>query len=469
MIYETAIIGGGPAGMISAIQAAGMSKNPKSVILLEKNPDLGKKLLITGKGRCNLTTNEEPEEIVKAFGRKGKFLYGSLSRFSNHVTKSYFEGLGVPLVVERGNRVFPKSGKSIDVLNALKKELNRKEVEIRTSCEVLTVQIAPEQMSGGKMSLTHDSEQNSQRVEQIFDNSLQKRMQCLSMDSGSIPFIIKTHSEKIFAKKLIIATGGKSYPTTGSTGDGFAFARRLGHTVTRLSPALVHMIVKSKEIRGLAGLSLKNVELGFYAKFDREEKSKILCTRFGEMLFTHKGISGPIVLDSSKIVGKALKDNESRKVLIFASIDLKPALTEKQLMNRINREVESTPKSEYKTLLKRLLPRSLIDTAILRTHIEARKRLTDITREEKSRLIALLTAFEFLVDDVGGVEEGIVTCGGISLKEIDPRTMQSKLIPGLYFAGEVLDLDGPTGGYNLQAAWSTGFVAGVSCCDGIGS
>lgn len=415
MIYTTAVIGGGPAGMMAAIQA---SQNGTTIII-EKNPKLGKKLLLTGKGRCNLTTTKDTNEIVQAFGKNGKFLYGPLSRFSNQNTISFFEKAGVTLITERGGRVFPESNNAETVIQALLTKIKENKVSLALRHQV-------------------------------------KEIQRIRNSSPEDPRFISKFTDKtdIQAQNVVIATGGNTYPNTGSTGDGYDLAKSLGHTITPITPALVPLITESSEIRSLAGLSLKNVTIKFY----QNDESKPFISKFGEMLFTHTGISGPIVLDCSKDVAKALiKQSEIR-----ASIDLKPALNLQKLTNRINREINQTPKVEYATLLKRLLPMSLIQAAINRTQIDRHTKIGSLTKEQKSTLIEFLKNFSLQVDNTAPLEFGIITSGGVNLKEIDPRTMESKLVPGLYFAGEVIDLDGPTGGFNLQEAWTTGYVAGMN-------
>lgn len=412
MIYDIAIIGGGPAGMIAGIIAGTKAR----AVILEKNRKLGKKLVITGKGRCNITTSKSKIAIIKAFGPNGRFLYGPLSRFSNEETMNFFKNIGVSLDIERGARVFPKSDKAETVRDTLVKVLQDSKTDIQTNFEV------------GKINLNKG----------IFK-------------------ISSTQNNDILAKKLIIATGGKSYPQTGSTGDGYRFAQELGHTIITPRPALVPLIVESHEIRALAGLSLKNVQIKFFTN----SSSKPFAESFGEMLFTHTGISGPIVLDSSKQIGKEIEKTKGQ-TKITASIDLKPALSDQVLTARINREISETPKVEFHTLLQRLLPKSLIKTAILRTKIVRSLRIGNLKKTQKQDLISFLKDFRFEIDNVAPIEQGIITAGGVDLKEIDSRTMESKIVKGLYFAGEIINLDGPTGGFNLQVAWTTGYVAGTS-------
>lgn len=409
MKYDVAVIGGGPAGMMAAIQAA----KTQRVVLLEKNESLGKKLLITGKGRCNLTNSCDIRDIVEAFGKEGKFLYGALSRFSNKDIIQFFEDNGLETKIERGNRVFPCSDRSNDVLETLTEALKTAKVDILYGFTTKGARI-----------------------------------------SKSVFEIESTDRKTVEADKLIIATGGKTLQVTGSTGDGYEFAKSFGHTLNKLYPALVPMFVNDEDVNSLAGLSLKNVELKFYSN----EENKPFIKKFGQMLFTHVGISGPIVLDMSNYVAKMLEESKQ----IIASIDLKPALSEKKLLNRINREIKKSPKLEYKSLLKLLLPKSIIEIIMTRSQIDERFRIIDLTRRQKMRLVKILKEFRFNIDSVAPIEKGIVTDGGVELDEINSRTMESKIVPGLYFAGEILDLNGPTGGYNLQCAWSTGWLAGTS-------
>lgn len=406
-IFDVAVIGAGPAGMMAAIAAK--SKTNK-VILLEKNASPGRKLLISGKGRCNVTTARDVEDIVKAFGENGKFLFSSLSQFSNQEVITFFESRGVALKKERGERMFPVSNSSATILDCLVRELAVADVEIKYNFPAKTI-----------------SREN--------DNF------CISV--GSTP---------INARNLIITTGGKSYPETGSTGDGYVFAKTLGHTVIPAIPALVPLIIKDVDLNNLAGLSLKNVELYFLSD------NQVFAHDFGEMLFTHVGISGPIVLRMSKKVYQELTGGNK----VSAYIDLKPKLDEAILKQRIISEVTQAPKKEYQSLLATLLPKSLIPYAVAVTAIDKHLQSSTLNREQMAALIKFLKYFEFNIDGVEPIDNAIVTHGGVDTNEIDRKTMESKIIPHLYFAGEVICLDGPTGGFNMQKAFSTGFVAGKS-------
>jgi len=403
--FDVVIIGGGPAGMMAGISAK-CSKN--TVCILEKNNCLGKKLLLTGKGRCNLTTSKGISQIIDAFGKKGKFLYGALTRFSNQELMNFFRERGVRLKVERGDRVFPESNRASTILTCLRDELEKKNVRIYFNFNVAKVTI-----------------KNSR-------------------------FNIVNKSKTISAQKLILATGGKSYPQTGSTGKGYKFAELLGHKILKPAPALAPLIVARKDVNSLAGLSLKNVKICFSVK------GKIFSEEFGEMLFTHQGISGPIVLKSSKSVYEQLAKGNK----VFARIDLKPRLNEVTLKKRIHREIHKAPKKEYQSLLKTLLPRLLLSYAINVTRIDKHQKNATLTKDQISKLIKFLKNIYFEITKVASLKLAIVTNGGIDTTEIDPKSMQSKITPNLFFAGEMISLAGPSGGYNLQKAFSTGWVAG---------
>lgn len=403
--YDIVIIGAGPSGMMASISA----KNGKNkVCIIEKNKSAGKKLLITGKGRCNVTTSKTIPEIVSAFGKEGRFLFGAFTRFSNTDVIDFFESRGVRLKEERGMRMFPISNKSETILNCLLSEIKKKRIEIKYDSPV----------------------KNIKKIESSF--------------------IVKLGEFSIKCKKLIIATGGKSYPETGSTGDGYLFAKSLGHTIINPIPALTPLIAGGNELISLAGLTLKNVELSFLVK------NKVLFSEFGEMLFTHKGISGPIVLKLSRGVYEQLAMGNE----VFAKIDLKPKLDEITLRQRIHNETVIAPKKEYQSLLKNLLPKLLIPYAIKTTAIDKHKQSSTLNKDEITRLINFLKNFHFEITAVESIKRAIVTHGGVPVNEIRSKSMESKIVPGLYFAGEIICLDGPTGGFNMQKAFSTGYVAG---------
>ena len=408
---DVIVIGGGAAGMIAAITSA---RRGRRVILLEKNEKLGKKLFITGKGRCNVTNASDMEEILNQVITNKRFLYSSFYGFTNYDMMDFLESLGCPVKVERGNRVFPTSDKSSDVISVLSKELHRLHVEVEFHKEV---------------------------KELLFDAEKQE-----------ITGVKLTNGKSLFAQSVVIATGGISYPQTGSTGDGYDFAKQVGHTVTDLAPALVPMNMKEEDCKKMQGLSLRNI--GFLVKRGK----KVLYEDFGELLFTHFGISGPVVLSaSSHFPAKPSKEET------IVEIDLKPALSKEQLDARLLRDFEAYRGRQFKNCLDKLLPAKMIPIIIERSQIDPQKKVNVITKEERRNLIHELKHFTLHMNGFRSFKEAIVTKGGVAVKEINPSTMESKKIKGLYFAGEVLDLDALTGGYNLQIAWSTGYAAGSHC------
>lgn len=403
------VIGGGASGIMAAIKAA---ENGASVTLLEKMPQIGRKLRITGKGRCNLTNAADISEVVKNIPGNGKFLYSALKNFSPIDTVNFFESLGVKTKVERGGRIFPASDEASEVIDALTKKLAICGVEVKT-------------------------------------NSLVKEI--LAENKKIVGVVV---GDKIFkADNYILATGGASYPATGSSGDGFKFARRLGHKVTEILPALVPLEVEEDFVRDLQGLSLKNVRVKLLAD------DKKISEQFGEMLFTHFGISGPIILTLSGQAAKLL----AAKKFVELEINLKPALTPEQLDARLLRDFEKFRGKIIKNALIDLLPSKLIPIVLDLAYLPEEKRVDEITLAERRRLIEILRGLPLTITKTRPIAEAIVTSGGISIKEIDPRTMRSKVVENLYIVGEVADIDGFTGGFNLQAAWSMGNAAGVSC------
>jgi hypothetical protein len=398
------VVGAGAAGLIACGTAA---KSTDKVILIERNDIIGKKLLITGKGRCNITNSAELEDIIAAYPKNGKFMYSALYSFTNDDIVNLIESYGVKTKVERGGRIFPVSDKSKDVVNALKKYALRENVELVTA-----------------------------------------RVKKLIIENDTIKGV-KTTSGDFFGDSVIICTGGKSYPKTGSTGDGYILAEQAGHTVTELKPSLVPIVTEEKWARDLMGLSLKNVAITAY-----NSKNKKVYSDFGEMIFTHFGISGPIVLSMSA----HLKKKEAYKI----ELDLKPALDEEQLNNRLLRDFEKYSKKHLVNSLDDLLPKALIPVIIELSGIDEHRQTGTVTREERMKLISLLKHLPLTFKDFRPIDEAIITSGGVKVNEINPSTMQSKKIEGLYFAGEVIDIDGYTGGYNLQAAWSTGYLAGLN-------
>jgi len=405
---DIAVIGGGPAGMIAAGRAAELGAQ---VVLLERNPTLGQKLLTTGNGRCNLTNaNFDLKSFTKAFGSKGAFLFSSLYKFGVEDTIRFFNELGVETKTERGQRVFPASDKAQDVLNSLKKNLKNNKVIVHLNTYVRSFA----QHKNSITKLTHTKGQ-------------------------------------ISAKKYIICTGGLSHPTTGSTGDGLKWAQKLGHNVVTPQPALVPVQVAESWVEEVQGLSLKNVAISIY------QGEKKHASRFGEALFTQDGMSGPIIIDMSNQIGNLLKQGP-----VQLSIDLKPALDFQTLDKRLQKDLFEHNKKMLKNSLDKLLPKKLIPVIIRISGVPAGKKCNKISKEERRQLVHTLKKLLLEVKSLCPIERAIITAGGIELSEINPKTLRSKVVENLYFAGEVIDLDGPTGGYNLQMCWTTGYVAGES-------
>ncbi len=408
---QIVVVGGGAAGMMAAIQAAGQGV---PVVLLEKNEKLGKKLFITGKGRCNLTNDCDTEDLFQNVMTNPKFLYSAFYGFSNRMTVDYFEELGLACKTERGGRVFPASDHSSDVIRALERELHRKGVEVR----------------------------------------LQARVKHLMVRDGTCEGVVLEDGKRMRAKSVILATGGISYPGTGACRDGFQIAEEAGHRIVPLQPSLVPLELK-EDTKKWMGVSLKNVTASVFAD------GKKVYSEFGEMLFTHFGVSGPIILKASAVLHRYLEKK------LKLEIDLKPALDEKTLDERIVRDFQTCRNKKLENSLDRLLPRSLIPLVIGQSGLTGDKRIHELTREERHRLGQAVKGLSFTVSGLRGFDEAIITKGGIHVKEVDPATMESKLVKGLYFAGEMLDLDALTGGFNLQIAWSTGHLAGLSCAETI--
>lgn len=393
---KVAVIGGGAAGMFASVFAA---ENGNEVHLFEKNERLGKKLFITGKGRCNVTNAAEIETLLANVRSNPKFLYSAFYGYSNEMVMDFFEKHGCPLKIERGERVFPMSDRSSDIIHTLEQTMRRAGVKIHLSHPVRSL----EEMKG-------------------FD-------------------------------AVIVATGGISYPSTGSTGDGYRFAKELGISVTELTQGLVPLNIEGELPKMLQGLSLKNVTAAIY------DGKKELYKDFGEMLFTHFGVSGPLILTGSLYISKQIKKGPLRLV-----IDLKPALTKEQLDARLLREFEEGKNRQFKNVLGNLFPQKLIPVMVGLSGIEPEKKVHEISRAERERFVNLIKEFELKITSLRGWNEAIITRGGVSVKEINPSTMECKKYPGLYFVGEVLDLDAKTGGFNLQIAWSTAYLAGISVC-----
>lgn len=413
------VIGGGPAGMMAAITAAEYGNN---VTIIEKNSDFGKKLLITGKGRCNITSSLYMSEFIKNTPGNGQFLYSAFQNYTNTDIIDFLKNQGLEVKEERGNRIFPVTDKSIDVLNCFKSKINEL------------------------------------KIKKLFNTRVQK----ILVQNGEV-LGVRTEKEIIQTDKIILATGGKSYPLTGSTGDGYLIAQNIGHKVTEIRPSLVPLVIYEKnECKEMQGLSLRNVGI----KFIDESKNKLIYEDFGEMIFTHFGISGPTILSgSAHLVRYKEIDNLMKEQKIKLQIDLKPALTEEQLDERILRDFKEFKNKQFKHALDKLLPQKMIPIVIEKAEINEEKRVNEITKEERRNLVKVLKKFELTIKDFRPVEEAIITSGGINIKEINPKTMESKLVKGLYFAGEIIDVDSYTGGFNLQIAYSTGYTAGMHVGD----
>lgn len=405
------VVGGGAAGMFAAIAAA---KNGHQVTLYEKNEKLGKKIFITGKGRCNITNAADMEELFDAVVTNSKFLYSSFYGYTNQNVIDFFEDAGVPVKIERGNRVFPISDHSSDVIRALEREMKKVGVKVCLNTEVKSVEA----------------------------------------EKGKFNKVVLKDTTTQTADACIVATGGLSYRSTGSTGDGFRFAENVGHKVTQCFPSLVPMETKEPWICELQGLSLRNVEAKIL------DGKKELYKDFGEMLFTHFGVSGPLIISASSYVGKKFMDKNGQKKELTLEIDLKPALTEEQLDQRVLRDFEENHNRQFKNAITKLFPTKLIPVMLELGGIDPEKKVNSIEKEERKQFVHLIKHFRMTLTGLRDYPEAIITKGGVNVKEIDPGTMESKLVKGLYFAGEVLDLDALTGGFNLQIAWSTGWQAG---------
>lgn len=406
MTSEVIVIGGGASGAFAALISARMGRK---VILFEKNERIGRKLRITGKGRCNLTNNCSGDELMNNIPVNPRFLYSAFSAFSPQDTMNFFEELGVPLKTERGKRVFPVSDKADDIAEVLEKALKKADVKI-----------------------IHES------VKHILT------------DDNICTGVITSDGKEYNAQSVLLATGGKSYPLTGSTGDGYIMAKELGHTVTNIYPSLVPLVIKEKFCSDMMGLSLRNVALKLF------DQNKLIFSEQGEMLFTHFGVSGPLILSASSHI----RDMQSGRYTI--SIDLKPALTLQQLDKRIQRDFSENQNRDFINAVRNLLPAKMIPVAVKLSGIPENKKANSITKEERLHFAELLKNFTLTVRDFRPVDEAIITSGGISVKEINPKTMESRLVSGLFFAGEIIDVDAYTGGFNLQIAFSTAYSAGIN-------
>ncbi|MCR5691139.1 MAG: NAD(P)/FAD-dependent oxidoreductase [Eubacterium sp.] len=402
------VIGGGPAGMMAAIQAAAKGKK---VTLIEKNEKLGKKLFITGKGRCNVTNACDVSELFGSVVSNEKFLYSAFYGFSNQDTMDFFEDHGLRLKIERGQRVFPKSDKSSDVIKTLARCLEENGVEVRLSTEAAGIKTGEEGVEG----------------------------------------VILRGGQVLPARKVLLATGGCSYPSTGSTGDGINWAKDLGHKIKEVRPGLVGMLTEEDLPARMQGLALKNISLSIYEKGKKKPSYK----EFGELLFAHYGVSGPLILSVSSLLGDKLK-----KGPLTLSVDLKPALTKEQLDARILRDFQERQNSNLTNALGGLLPKSMIPVILEVSGLGGQDKVHQVTKEARQRLLMAMKDFRLTLTGLRNLEEAIISRGGVSVKDVNPSTMESKQVPGLYFAGEILDLDALTGGFNLQIAWSTAYVAG---------
>lgn len=394
--------------------ALGAAEAGHRVTILEQNEKLGKKIYITGKGRCNLTNACDTEEIFAHVPRNAKFLYSAIYTYDNFRVMDFFEANGMPVKTERGNRVFPVSDHSSDVISTLQKALEKAGVEVLLHTKVTEILSKDEKITGVRLK----------------------------------------NGEKRTADAIILATGGKSYSSTGSTGDGFVFAEKLGHKIEEPVPSLVPMTVLEDYCMQMQGLSLRNVQATI------REGGKVFFEEFGEMLFTHFGVSGPLMLSASSVVNDRL-----RKKNLSLTIDLKPALSEEQLDTRILRDFEENKNRQFKNSVKGLLPAKMIPVVISLSGIDPEKKINGITKQERKKLVECIKAFPLTLTGLRGFNEAIITRGGVSVKQVDPSTMESKLVKGLYFAGEILDVDAYTGGFNLQIAWSTGYLAGSSIAE----
>ena len=403
MTYDVIVIGGGPAGMFAAITAA---KQGRKVLLLERNDRLGKKLLITGKGRCNVTNNCDVQEVMQNIPRNGRFLYSALTEYPPSRIMEFFENSGCPLKTERGNRVFPVSDKAQSILDSLRSEMRRSGVTVKTA-----------------------------------------RVKAIDTENNIVCGVVTQH-ETFETKAVILATGGVSYPTTGSTGDGYTMAKELGHTIVEPQGSLVPLETAGNDCQDMQGLALRNVAVKLV-----NAKGKVLFKDFGELLFTHFGVSGPTALSGScHLKGEGCK----------LTIDLKPALEENKLIDRILRDLEMYQNRSMENALTDLLPRSMIPVVLRRLEIDPQMQANSLTKQKRRAMVELLKAFPVEITGKRPVAEAIITSGGVKVSEIDPKTMESKKVPGLYFAGEIIDCDAYTGGFNLQIAWATAYAAGMS-------
>lgn len=409
MNYNIIVVGGGAAGLMAASTAAMYGK---SVLLIDKNERLGRKLLITGKGRCNVTNDCDANDFIKNIPTNSKFLYSAINQFTTQDTKDFFETQGVELKTERGNRVFPVSDKAFDICEALIKSCRKNNVQVKKA-----------------------------------------RVTALLTSNGAVTGVKCDNGETINAPNVILATGGMSYPLTGSNGDGYVLAKSVGHTISDIRPSLVPIVSENEMCKDMQGLSLKNVEVSLHDKIT----AKIIFKELGEMLFTHFGMSGPLILSASSHINKMEKNR------YFFKIDLKPGLTHEQLDARILRDFTKFANKDFINGLGELLPKKMIPIIVMQSKIPPFTKINQITKDMRKDLVDLIKGLAVDVDGFRPIDEAIITSGGVKTTEIQPKTMESKLVSGLYFAGEMIDVDGYTGGFNLQIAFSTGYLAGINC------
>lgn len=430
MMSKVIVVGGGPAGMFAAYFAA---KNGHAVTLLEQNEKLGKKLYITGKGRCNITNASDMEELFNNVCSNPKFLYSAFYSYTNDQVVEFFESYGLRTKVERGNRVFPVSDHSSDVIATLTKALKDVGVEVKLHTKVVKI-LTEEYLDENGQTVVADKK----------SGALKQKFTGVILDGG----------KTINADAVVLATGGISYPSTGATGDGYRFAESLHHKIVEPTPSLVPFEVQENWVTEMQGLALKNVSI----RIEREGKK--VYDDFGEMLFTHFGVSGPMILSASASIKPAYFKDFEHDLKLY--IDLKPALDKEQLDKRILKDFEDAKNKQYKNSIQKLLPSKMIPIIIELSGIDPDKKVNEITKEERMKLDELLKGLPITIIGLRGWNEAIITKGGVAVKNVNPSTMESKLVNGLYFAGELLDLDAMTGGYNLQIAWSTGYLAGNS-------
>ncbi|MDE7322270.1 MAG: NAD(P)/FAD-dependent oxidoreductase [Lachnospiraceae bacterium] len=454
---DIVVIGGGAAGMMAAIAAAGAHTGKKNnVILIEKNEKLGKKIFITGKGRCNVTNACEIQELFANVMEHSRFLYSAVYGFDNQAVMCFFENAGCPLKIERGQRVFPVSDHSSDIIKVLEQELRKLNVQIYLNTEVKNIRTVQFDNHSESHAAGEDGGAGKDQCEKFHRKKAGKKKNTCTMRIASAELFNKVTGKwaEINADSMIVATGGCSYVLTGSTGDGYRFAESCGHGIVPTMPSLVPFSIEESWCHELQGLSLRNVRASV------EVDGKQIYSDFGEMLFTHYGVSGPLMLSASSHYVHKVCGDRGKKARIF--IDLKPALTYEQLDRRVLREFDSNKNKQFKNAIGSLFPTKLIPVIPVLAKIDPDKKVNEITKEERGRFVSIIKRMELTITGLRGFDEAIITKGGVAINEISPSTMESKLVKGLYFAGEVLDLDALTGGFNLQIAWSTGYLAGLS-------